>query len=75
MKILGMWFPRGQRGELHRSFRTIAMVDLHRTLQCLAWGWVRTWHPMRAPDVDVYVDDVVLDLERVGWFIVDVERD
>jgi hypothetical protein len=26
----------------------------------------RTWHPMGAPDVDLYIDDVVLDTKRVG---------
>lgn len=26
----------------------------------------RTWHPMGAPDVDIYIDDVVLDVQRVG---------
>jgi hypothetical protein len=26
----------------------------------------RTWHPMGAPDIDLYVDDVVLDVQRVG---------
>lgn len=26
----------------------------------------RTWHPMGAPDIDIYIDDVVLDVQRVG---------
>jgi hypothetical protein len=26
----------------------------------------RTWHPMGAPDIDVYIDDIVLDSKRVG---------
>ncbi len=26
----------------------------------------RTWHPMGAPDIDVYMDDLVLDTQRVG---------
>jgi hypothetical protein len=26
----------------------------------------RTWHPMGAPDIDIYVDDIQLDTKRVG---------
>jgi hypothetical protein len=26
----------------------------------------RTWHPMGAPDIDIYIDDIVLDTARVG---------
>jgi hypothetical protein len=26
----------------------------------------RTWHPIGAPDIDLYIDDVVLDTKRVG---------
>jgi hypothetical protein len=26
----------------------------------------RTWHPMGAPDIDIYIDDLVLDTKRVG---------
>ena len=29
----------------------------------------RTWHPMGAPDIDLYVDDVVLDVSRVGCLL------
>jgi hypothetical protein len=25
----------------------------------------RTWHPMGSPDIDIYVDDIVLGAERI----------
>lgn len=39
--------------------------DLLGDLATLGLGF-RTWHPMGAPDIDVYMDDLVLDTQRVG---------
>jgi hypothetical protein len=39
--------------------------DLLGAFTTLGLGF-RTWHPQGAPDIDVFVDDVVLDTKRVG---------
>jgi hypothetical protein len=45
-------------------------IDDHATnligkMSAIGLGF-RTWHPMGAPDIDLYIDDVVLDTARVG---------
>jgi hypothetical protein len=49
------------------AFRNINnhQTNLLGKLTALGLGF-RTWHPMGAPDIDVYMDDVVLATERVG---------
>jgi hypothetical protein len=49
------------------SFRNINnhASNLLGKMTTLGLGF-RTWHPMGAPDIDIYIDDVVLDSARVG---------
>jgi hypothetical protein len=49
------------------SFRDIhnGASGLLGSMTTLGLGF-RTWHPMGAQDIDVYIDDVVLDTKRVG---------
>jgi hypothetical protein len=49
------------------AFRNIhdGSTDLVGKLTTLGLGF-RTWHPMGAPDIDIFLDDIVLDVRRVG---------
>ena len=49
------------------SFRDIhnGASGLLGSMTALGLGF-RTWHPMGAPDIDLYMDDIVLDDKRVG---------
>jgi hypothetical protein len=49
------------------AFRNINnhQTNLLGKMTALGLGF-RTWHPMGAPDIDIYMDDVVLDTKRVG---------
>jgi hypothetical protein len=49
------------------SFRNINnnATGLLGEMKSLGLGF-RTWHPMGAPDIDVYIDDIALDTKRIA---------
>jgi hypothetical protein len=63
---IAVWVD-GDGAKQGAAFRNIhdGSTDLVGKLGTLGVGF-RTWHPMGAPDIDVYVDDIVLAPDRVG---------
>jgi hypothetical protein len=63
---IGVWVD-GDASTRGASFRNINnhASGLLGKMSTLGVGF-RTWHPMGAPDIDVYIDDIVLDANRVG---------
>jgi hypothetical protein len=63
---IGVWVD-GDATKKGASFRNINnhASNLLGKMTTLGVGF-RTWHPMGAPDIDVYIDDIALDSKRVG---------
>lgn len=63
---IGIWV-NGDGTKQGASFRNINnhASGMLGAMTTLGVGF-RTWHAMGAPDIDIYVDDIVLDSQRVG---------